>query len=1249
MARQRPDDWKRVREIFEEALAEPAERRQLFVADACRDDPAIQEQVAGLLASHEHGADFLESPAVRLLGDDAPAGLMVDPWTESIAGRVIGSYCIESCVGHGGMGTVYLARRADGAFERRVAIKMIRRGLDSELVTRRFQHERQILASLDHPHIARLFDGGTTAEGQPYFVMEYVEGTPIDRYADDHRLDTRARVELFLRVLDAVQHAHDRHVVHRDLKPSNVLVTASGAPKLLDFGIAKLVDPDARNDSTLTSLGLAMTPDYASPEQVRGEPVTPATDVYALGLLLYELLTGHRPYRLATRTRDEIARIVCEENPPRPSARIGEVGPVPPAGAAGTTTTPETVGRTREESPEVLRQRLAGALDAIVLKALRKEPSYRYESVAALADDLRRHLDGRPVSAVRDAFRYRAGRLARRHRRAAAVAAVLALVSTATAVVIRQTAVVPRQMDAAGNATTPAAATQPRPSVAVIAFRNLSAAPRDAWLSTAMAEMLTTELGGDGQLRVIPSDRIARIASELVGPGDDADEAYERLRTSVGADYLVAGAFVVVENSSPRSLRIDARVHRGERDPVAVAGVGEEAALFALVAEAGRGLRAQLGLKESAPEATVAARAAYPRSLEATKLYAEGLARLRVLDAVAARELLEGADAAEPRNPLIQSALASTWTVLGYDRRAADAAQEAFDASAGLTREDRLNVEGRLAEAQQNWPKAIDVYRTLWGFFSDNAEYGLRLASVQTSSGRAREALETLAAIRRLPAPQGQDPRIDLAEGEAASALGEFKQELEALQRSIRAAQAPGLRLLLARATLHEGRSYYNQGQPLPAEQSMRSAQAMFAEVGDQAGLASALNSLAAVLADRDDRGAARLYEQALATSEAIGDRRGMSAALNNLGIELKDRREFEAARRAHERSLALRREIGHRNWEAVSLSNIGVVLFEQDRFDEAGRYYRASLEICREIGDKRGLVRALHNLAVVDRETGGLSEARKSLEESLAVRREIGDRRGMVVGSVELGMVLLAQGEIEDARRVEEDAVVLARETGLKAGESQALFYLGQIAIVQGDFGRARSHHERALVLRREMNATRTVAESETALAALDLEENRPAEAERRASAVLKGLGPSPAGPLPMSLRLIIARARLATGDLGSTERLIGDLRRTAGQTERIEVRTSLAMVDAELSAARGRIAEARASLTSLRTSLAPLQMTLADLEARLLLLRISASEGAANISPDAAALAGDARARGADLIVRRVEALQKTSKPRA
>jgi serine/threonine protein kinase/tetratricopeptide (TPR) repeat protein len=347
----------------------------------------------------------------------------------SASDRRIGPYRLVRELGQGGMGAVFLAVRDDDVFHKRVAVKLLKRGMDTDAIVQRFRAERQILAGLDHPNIARLLDGGTTDDGLPYLVMEYVEGAPLIEYADARDLDIAARIDLFLQVSAAVQHAHQNLVIHRDLKPANVLVTAEGVPKLLDFGIAKLLNPEmAGHTMAPTAPGLQlMTPEYASPEQVRGEVVTTATDVYSLGVLLYEFLTGRRPYRLTSRTLPEIARVVCEEEPVQPSLAVTR--PADPAerepGAR-----PTGPRSTRVADSQRLQRRLEGDLDNIVLKALSKEPTRRYASVDQFAEDLRRHLAGLPVLARPDTFGYRASKFVRRHRGAvtAGAAVVLALV-----------------------------------------------------------------------------------------------------------------------------------------------------------------------------------------------------------------------------------------------------------------------------------------------------------------------------------------------------------------------------------------------------------------------------------------------------------------------------------------------------------------------------------------------------------------------------------------------------------------------------------------------------------------------------------------------------------------------------------------------------------------------------------------------------------------------------------------------------
>jgi len=389
------DRWDEIDRLFDQALDVPAPERAAWLDRACAGDPGCRQQVEALLQADEAAGRFLEGDALRWAGpslDESDGG--------AADSRRIGPYRIVRELARGGMGVVYLAERSDGQFEQRVALKLIKRGMDSDQIHRRFLAERQILARLGHPHIARLLDGGVSNEGQPYFAIEYVEGTTILDHCDAHRLRLEERLRLFLEVCDAVGYAHQNLVVHRDLKPSNILVTPDGQVKLLDFGIAKVIGEDPGAETGLTETGLrVMTPEYAAPEQVRGEPITTATDVYALGAVLYELVSGQRAHRLASRTPSEVERVICQVDPEAPSAA-----------ATGAD-----------------RQRLRGDIDTITLTALKKEPDRRYATVEQLAGDVRRHLDGLPVTARPDNWRYRASKFVGRHRLGVAAAAVLAL------------------------------------------------------------------------------------------------------------------------------------------------------------------------------------------------------------------------------------------------------------------------------------------------------------------------------------------------------------------------------------------------------------------------------------------------------------------------------------------------------------------------------------------------------------------------------------------------------------------------------------------------------------------------------------------------------------------------------------------------------------------------------------------------------------------------------------------------------
>jgi eukaryotic-like serine/threonine-protein kinase len=407
-------EWQRVKELFSSALDRVAGEREVFLAEACAGNQELLEQVRSLLREHERLAEVQPSIAEPSLSQLSS--------TDSMSGRRLGAYRILRRVGQGGMATVYLAVRADNQYRKTVAIKMVPAGVDNEALIRRFRNERQTLAALDHPHIVKLVDAGTTDDGLPFLVMDYVEGTRLDRYCDHHKLTINERLQLFRKVCDAVSYAHQRLIIHRDLKPSNILVTAEGAPKLLDFGIAKLMIPEAAATLVLTGTGQRlMTPEYASPEQVRGEPLTNATDVYSLGVVLYELLTGHRPVRVKSRSPMDMERAICEEEPSKPSVVVTRSVEQQREDGTAKTSTPEEISRLRTSDPKTLSHQLHGDLDAILITALRKEPQRRYTSVHEFSEDIGRHLESLPIKARPGTAGYRLTKFFRRHREAMVV------------------------------------------------------------------------------------------------------------------------------------------------------------------------------------------------------------------------------------------------------------------------------------------------------------------------------------------------------------------------------------------------------------------------------------------------------------------------------------------------------------------------------------------------------------------------------------------------------------------------------------------------------------------------------------------------------------------------------------------------------------------------------------------------------------------------------------------------------------
>jgi TolB-like protein/Tfp pilus assembly protein PilF len=469
------DEWRRIKDIAGDALAEPEVTRLSYIAGRCGTDDVLRGEVLALLDSTAKASDLYEEPALTSSG---AAWVLeeVEKTHASMIGRRVGAYRLVEEIGRGGMGAAYLAERADDAYEKRVAIKLIKRGMDSDAILRRFRHERQILANLNHPNIATLLDGGTTDDGLPYFVMEYIDGRAIDDFCDGQGLTLVERIRIFLAVCDAVQYAHANRVVHRDLKPSNILVTSSGTPKLLDFGIARALDGRAAGETEPTLPGPALTPQFASPEQIRGLTVTAASDIYSLGLVLYTLVAGRLPYSVAGRSPAEAERVICADTVPPPSAAAGPKSPL---------RQPDTgVGR---------RRRLIADLDLIITTALRKAPDQRYATVQAFARDLQRCLEGLPIAARPEPAVRRFVRTVRA--KPAGIAAAAAAIVTAALLLG-----VPRRADQAA----------PIQSVAVLPLVNATGDPDLEYLADGLTEDLIRRLSRLPDLRVIARNSVYR-------------------------------------------------------------------------------------------------------------------------------------------------------------------------------------------------------------------------------------------------------------------------------------------------------------------------------------------------------------------------------------------------------------------------------------------------------------------------------------------------------------------------------------------------------------------------------------------------------------------------------------------------------------------------------------------------------------------------------------------------------------------
>jgi len=1106
-----------------------------------------------------------------------------------------GRFRIVGFLGQGGMGEVYEAE--DQELKEQVALKTIRPEIaGDERAIARFKREIHLARRVTHPNVCRIFDlfhhqPEGTSRPVAFLSMELLRGQTLAERLRRGRLARAEAAPIVRQMAAALEAAHQVDVIHRDFKSANVMLVPAGQGEparavVTDFGLAR--HSDTGEGSTVSALtgGIVGTPAYMAPEQVTGGTITRATDVYALGVVIYEMVTGKLPFEGETPLATAVKRIQDPPTPPR--AHAPELDPV---------------------------------WESVILRCLEREPAARYASAAEAVNALA----AEPAAAA----------VARPWQLLAAAVTLLLLLGGVLGYYLRQTWKL-RETAPVLRTGLPAAPIRPRRSVAVLGFKDLARRPESAWLSAALSEMLTTELAAGEKLRTISGENVARMKIELALAETDslARDTLARIRINLGTDLVVLGSYTVL--TAGGQIRLDLRLQDAAAGEIiaSVAETGAEPQLFELVSRTAARLREKLGVGELSAAQAGNVRAARPANPEAARLYAEGVTRLRQYDALAARDLLEKAVAADPKHGLAHSALAAAWSALGYDARARQQARTAYELSAGLSREERLSIEGRYRETIRERDRAIEIYRTLWNFFPDNLDYGLRLAGSQIAARKTKDGLATLEALRKLPGASS-DPRLDFTEAKAVADLSDFKRSLVVGAEALKKAEAQGARLLAARARIDYGVALWHLGELPKAVAVLEASKRTFVEAGDRWGASGALNNIAMAQVENSDlKGAKASFEESFGMSQQIGDRAGMARSSNNIAVVLGELGDPLGAKKRYEQALAMYREIDDRNGVAVATGNIARIVAGLGEVAEARQKYHEAIESFRQLGNRSSASWGLNSLGILLAEEGEFDEAKKTMEESLRLRREIGEKAGISQALNNLGGVLYHRGELAECRQVNEESLAIAREAGNKRHASHAQGGLVEVLVEQGDLAGARQHLQEILAQRLAAGEKESAAETRMTLARVAIEEGRAAEAESLARQAAEEFRKAKAPATEGLAHAVLARALLAQGKREPAVRAADRALALARQSRNRRVELSVAIAAGHVRAATQSLETALGEAT--KRGFVPHQ-----LEARLALGEIEAKSAAGRARLEA--LEKDAAAKGFVLIARKAAAARR------
>ena len=1068
--------------------------------------------------------------------------------------QTLSHYRIVERIGAGGMGVVYRAR--DEQLERDVAIKVLPPGaLADDAARKRFRNEALSLARLNHPNIATVHEFGSQGEID-FLVTEYIPGLTLDAKLARGALSSKEVLDLGGQLARGLAAAHEQGIIHRDLKPANLRLTPDGRLKILDFGLAQLTPHASEQGLTVTltkSQEVTGTLPYMAPEQLRGELADARCDIWSAGAVLYEMASGKRPFPQSNQPL--LINAILNQSPDPPSKATASV----PSG-----------------------------LEQIILKALDKDPRRRYQSARELGVDLERLSTGTLPVFVPPSEN------AKWYFLAGAIALVLVL-ATAGYLFVHRTRPVASIVSPRNH----------RRSVAVLGFKNVAGKPEEAWLSTALSEMLTTELGQGDQLRTVPGESVAQMKRSLSLPDTDSfsQETLSRIRENLGSDDVVVGSYIPL---AAGVIRLDLRLQETAAGEIlaSVSEKGSASQIDELVARAGAELRGKLGVAGLSDAESANVRAALPSVPEAARLYSEGLEKLRLFDALAARSLLEKAAALDPNHAPTHSALAEAWSALGYDEKAKEQAKRALDLSASSSREERLVIEGRYNAITKDWPGAISSYSALWEFFPDRVDYGLLLVRAQTGGDHANDAVATIADLRKLPLSKGESARIDLAEATVAAGRSDYKLQQSAAEKAAQEGTAIGANLFVAGALRVEGDAWQRMGQPDKSKP---------------------------------------LIDQARELYTAGGDLGGAAVCLLLIGDRLYDEGHFEDARKQFQQALLFFRKIGDQRHTRGSLERIGNSYYDQGNLPTAKDYYQQALKIDLELGGPVDLASDYGNIANAMDAMGDLEGSRKMQEQSLAFFEKSSDRRGTAVTVGNLGNLMVELGDPGSAKKYCEQALGMMHDISYHAGESYPTAGLADALLMMSDVGGARKQYEQALKLSQDAQQDDHAAQVQTALGVVALEETRLADAEALARAAVVIFDKDNVADNGAWARAVLARSLLAQGKLPEAQTAVAQAvalaQKTASQPQRFEA----FLADAQVKAKAGKTSDANKQLETVLASARKSGYRSFEYQARLALAEIELQTHSPLAETHLAALEKDARDHNLLLVANHAHALSQ------